>query len=275
MKAYFLLAVSFFASGFCTVEVVALNFLCYNFQKVSECGFFIATLVTDEYMPHAQLLQKRILHLTQQKCQLEILYVGNQTELFRNRSHTSKKEIQYDNKFAGVDVKNVAIQEILDCMPKQSTLLWFDATVLLLNLIQPDILSIIGSSQVLFAREGKKSINIGVMLIRNVEASKIFFKRVTKYIRQGYWDQGVISCMLHVKTRHDCSRIHEFSKIRWSFLPAQFAEVFKVRNSGICPERRFSRQGAPSIIKLIASDSSKRISCMKLLSESQNLQTVF
>lgn len=271
MKVLLLPTVTLFATFFnALLGASGLNFTCSNFQ-ISKCTFFAATLVTDEYISHAVMLQKRIKQLTSDLCQLEIVYAGNKTELYKNRLHTSKSEIQYDNKFAGIDVKNVAIQGILDCMPEHSVLLWIDATILVMNFESKNVLNIIGSNHILFAREGRKSINIGVMIIRNQRASRIFFERVTKYIQRGYWDQGVVSCMLSSKTRHNCSRIKISPTIRWSFLPAPFAEVFRVRNSGICPESRFFSQEAPSFIKLIGPNQAKRVMCMQRVCKEQNV----
>jgi len=274
MKLSFLLIATFFAQFLQALGgQSAISVDCSDFLVATDCTFLAVTLVTDEYISYAQMLQERISQLTTGACKLEILYAGSENKLYQNRAKTTENEVQYDNKFAGVDVKNVAIQEILDCMPESSILLWIDATVLLMNFVQNDVPSIIGSSQISFAREGSKSINIGVMIIRNEQATKLFFRRVTKYIRHGYWDQGVISCMLSMRTRHDCSRIKFFSRIHWSLLPVSFAEVFRVRSSGMCPVSRFFNQKAPSFIKLIGPDPRERMSCMERACKAQHVLT--
>ena len=73
--------------------------------------------------------------------------------------------------------------------------------------------SLLHGRDLLFAQEvvGKKfSANIGVILMKNTPQLVILFNLTLTYIRAGYWDQGIICCLLGIPTRHSCEHIERY-----------------------------------------------------------------
>jgi len=119
--------------------------------------------------------------------------------------------------------------------------------------------------EILFVKEPSraKSINLGVIAIRNSVKTRELFSRLTEYIHRGYWDQGVMCCMLNRPTRHDCTHISNF-KIRWGYLPDRFAQVKKLRHSSSCVPLK--TKNLPIIVKFTISKDEvqyKRMQCLR------------
>ena len=64
-----------------------------------------------------------------------------------------------------------------------------------------NILSNLENFDMLFIRErqGVDRLNLGVILMRNNLNLQILFNRTISFVQRGYWDQGIISCMLGSK----------------------------------------------------------------------------
>jgi len=224
-------------------------------------------------MEHVNDLSKSILSFTDQRCILQVVYAGTENDLRKKRvtppTKNKKKSIAYINPFSGIDIKVKSIGRILSELPLNATLLWTDASVLILNNLNLNILSNLENFDMLFIRErqGVDRLNLGVILMRNTLNVQLLFNKTVSFVQQGYWDQGIISCALGSKLgpkalESNCTNIgiKKNNQINWSFLPDAFSMTAKVTAVGTCKQKL--SEIAPVFLKFTG-DKLRRFKCFK------------
>ena len=244
--------------------------------EIDSCPYYIATLSTTEYLQQSSYLKRQIVSFSNGDCDLRIVQTRSFQEVSKFKVVSGRR---YPNAFSGVDIKILAVLDTLKSVPVNSTLLWLDSSTIVLNSIDTaEGESLLHGKDLLFAQEvvGKKfSANIGVILMKNTPQLVSFFNVTLAYIRQGYWDQGIICCLLGIPTRHSCEHIERYrGKIKWSYLKRAFAAIKSIKGNSKCRLDNNDHRGKrklPVFLKLIG-DKEKRSKCLKLFREGhQNL----
>lgn len=250
--------------------VISIFRMYLTYIRRCSCPFTIATFATDRYTSHVNELRKSVLSITKRQCSLEVIHAGNELDLSRNNLTRSKvRRIPYRNPFAGVDAKVKAILGVLQGIPNESLLLWTDASVLLLNSLDFNIVLALKQFDILFIRErrGIDRLNLGVILMKNNHSIRKLFNETLLFTQKGYWDQGIVSCALGSKLgpkalEKNCTKvgIRRHHEILWSFLPDSFAQTTKVLVGAACI-KDFS-EPSPTFLKFTG-DKARRFQCFK------------
>ena len=291
MNRYFYVTFCSFFKGLLSYRLMLLAFTAYcllfpppafsadlnsKVHEIDSCPYYIATLATTEYLQQLSYLKHQIVSFSNGVCDLRTVQTGSFQEVSKFKVVSGR---QYPNEFSGVDIKISAVLDTLKSLPVNSTLLWLDASTIVLNSIDTtEGESLLHGKDLLFAQQvvGKKfSANIGVILMKNTPQLVIFFDLTLTYIRAGYWDQGIICCLLGIPTRHSCEHIERYrGKIKWSYLKRAFAAIKSIKGKSKCRFDNNVHRGKrklPVFLKLIG-DKEKRSKCLKLFREGhQNL----
>lgn len=249
----------------------------YNLLR-KKCPYHIATLSTTEYLQQSSFLKHQVASFSSGVCNLEVV----KTKSFKE---VSKFEVafgkQYRNSFSGVDIKISAILKTLTSLPANSALLWLDSSTIVLNSIgNIQANSILHRNDILFIREvveRRVSANIGVILMKNTPDVVNFFNITLSYIWEGFWDQGIVCCLLGIPTRHSCEHIEKYrGEMKWSYLKRTFALIKSIKKSSKCYLDNNTIGGKkrklPIFLKLIG-NKDRRAECLQLFqraSENKN-----
>ena len=234
-----------------------------------ECPLHIATLATNEYLTQSAFLRRQVAKFSGSKCSLEI-FTTNCTfqELKKYKVQEGRR---HQNPFTGIDVKIGAILSFLERIPQGDMFLWLDSSMLVLNRLNFYRAKLfLKNRDILFAQEGsykKKSPNIGVILMKNTPDTTMFFNATLDYVRQGFWDQGVVCCLIGVHTGYSCEHIKPKSEnLKWSYLNHRFAVVKKIGPYSCDISKKFkgvSKKQLPMLLKLIG-NSERRERCLQI-----------
>jgi hypothetical protein len=168
-------------------------------------------------------------------------------------------------------VKIEAILSFLERIPQDDLFLWLDSSMLVLNRLNFYRAKLfLKKRDILFAQEGshkKKSPNIGVILMRKTPGITKLFNATLDYVRQGFWDQRVVCCLIGVHTGRSCKYIKPKNEnLKWSYLNHRFAVVKKIGPYSCDISKKFkgvSKKQLPMLLKLIG-NSERRERCLEI-----------
>lgn len=238
------------------------------------CPLYIATLATNEYLAQSEFLRHKIAEVSGQKCDLEIVATNS---TFQELTVFKSDKVRHKNSFAGIDVKIRAILSVLKRIPQNSLFLWLDSSLVVLNKYNFLLIKLsMKRREILFAREGsgkKMGANIGVIVMKNTPRVTQLFNTTLNFVEQGHWDQGVICCLLGLRTGYNCENIKtQRTLLKWSYLSNRFVAVKKVGPFSCDFSKKFkgiSKRNLPVFLKLIG-DSKKRARCLEILRKPQH-----
>ena len=101
--------------------------------------------------------------------------------------------------------------------------------------------------------------------MRNTSGITKFFSATLDYIRQGFWDPGVVCCLAGARTGRNCKQIKS-ENLKWSYLNHRFAVVKKIGPYSCDISKKFkgvSKKQLPMLLKLIG-NSERRERCLQI-----------